>query len=113
MLADEGTTILKFYLHIDLDEQKERFQARLDEPESRWKFRTGDLDDRQRWPEYMEAYEAALSETSTDYAPWYVVPANRKWYRNLVVSRVLIDTLAGLDMSYPEPEEGLEDIVII
>jgi len=112
MLADEGTTILKFYLHIDLAEQKERFQARLDEPESRWKFRAGDLDDRKRWPAFMEAYEAALGETSTDYAPWYVIPANKKWYRNLVVSRILIDTLGGLDMAYPEPEEGLDGIVI-
>ncbi|MDH3729962.1 MAG: polyphosphate kinase 2 family protein [Acidimicrobiia bacterium] len=112
LLADEGTTIVKFYLHIDLDEQKERFQARLDEPESRWKFRAGDLDDRELWPDFMEAYEAALGKTSTAYAPWYVIPANRKWYRNLVISRVLIDTLGGLDMSYPEPEQGLDDIVI-
>jgi PPK2 family polyphosphate:nucleotide phosphotransferase len=112
MLADEGTTILKFYLHIDLDEQKERFQDRLKEPESRWKFRKGDLEDRARWDEFMAAYAEALAETSTDYAPWYVVPANRKWYRNLVVSRVLIDALQGLDMSYPEPEEDLDDVVI-
>ena len=111
-LADEGTTVLKFFLHIDLDEQKERFQARLDEPESRWKFRAGDLDDRKLWPAYMEAYEAAIGETSTDQAPWYVIPANKKWYRNLVISRILIDSLSGLGMSYPNPEEGLDDIVI-
>ena len=112
MLAEEGTTILKFYLHIDLDEQKERFQARLDESESRWKFRKGDLDDRALWPDFMTAYQEALAETSTDCAPWYVIPANRKWYRNLVISNVLIEALHGLDMSYPDPEEGLEDIVI-
>jgi PPK2 family polyphosphate:nucleotide phosphotransferase len=111
-LADEGTTILKFYLHIDLDEQKERFQARLDEPESRWKFRAGDLDDRKLWPAFIEAYESALTETSTEYAPWYVIPANRKWYRNLLISRILGDTLAGLEMAYPEPEDGLDGIVI-
>jgi PPK2 family polyphosphate:nucleotide phosphotransferase len=112
LLAEEGTTILKFYLHIDRDEQKERFQARLDEPESRWKFRKGDLADRALWPKFMDAYQAAIAETSTDYAPWYVVPANRKWYRNLVISSVLIETLGKLGMSYPDPEEGLDGVVI-
>lgn len=112
MLSEEGTTILKFYLHIDLDEQKERLQARLDTPDKRWKFSVGDLKQRQRWPEYMEAYEEALGRTSTDWAPWYVVPANRKWYRNLVVSAVIIRTLEGLDMRYPEPTEPLDNVMI-
>jgi PPK2 family polyphosphate:nucleotide phosphotransferase len=112
MLAEEGTTILKFFLHIDLDEQRSRFQDRLDEPHSRWKFRRGDLDDRALWPQFMAAYEEAITETSTEYAPWYVVPANRKWYRNLVVSHLLTDALKALDMTYPDPEEGLDDIVI-
>lgn len=112
MLADEGTTILKFYLHIDLDEQKERFQSRLDEPHKQWKFRLGDLEDRQLWPEYMQAYEDMLAKTSTEAAPWYVIPANRKWYRNLVISNILISTLEGLDMRYPEPEEDLSNVVI-
>ena len=103
-LADEGTTILKFFLHIDLDEQRERFQARLDEPHKHWKFNPADLEERKLWPKYMQAYEDALSETSTDWAPWYVVPANRKWYRNLVVGTVIVDTLQGLDMRYPEPQ---------
>jgi polyphosphate kinase 2 (PPK2 family) len=112
MLAEEGTTILKFFLHIDRDEQKERFAARLADPEKQWKFRVGDLAERRRWDDYIAAYEQAISETSTDLAPWYVVPANRKWYRNLVVSRVLLATLRGLDMRFPEPEEDLAGIVI-
>jgi len=112
LLADEGTTILKFFLHIDLDEQKERLQARLDEPEKRWKFSAGDLKERKLWGEYTAAYEAALSKTSKAYAPWYIVPANRKWYRNLVISQVIIDTLRKLDMHFPQPEGGLDDLVI-
>ncbi len=112
ILADEGTTILKFFLHIDLNEQKERFQARLDTPHKQWKFRKGDLKDRERWEDYMKAYSETLSKTSTEYAPWYVIPANRKWYRNLVISRILVDTLKGLDMHWPDPEEDLEGIVI-
>ncbi len=112
MLAENGTTILKFYLHIDLDEQKERLQARLDDPTKHWKFRLGDLEERKLWGEYMQAYEDVLSKTSTAYAPWYIVPANRKWVRDLVISSVLVDTLEGLKMKYPESEENLEGIVI-
>lgn len=112
LLADEGTTILKFFLHISLDEQKERLQARLGEPHKRWKFSLGDLDERKLWPDYMRAYEDVLSKTSTEWAPWYIVPANRKWYRNLVVATVLVEALEGLDMRYPQPEEGLEGVVI-
>ena len=113
MLAEEGTTIVKFYLHIDLDEQKQRLQERLDDPSKQWKFAIGDLATRAKWPAYIDAYEAVLSKTSTTYAPWYVVPANRKWYRNLVISKVLIDTLERLEMSYPAPEEGLDKVVIV
>ena len=112
MLADEGTTILKFFLHIDLDEQKERFQARLDEPEKHWKFNPGDLEDRKLWPEYMKAYGDAISKTSTAWAPWYVIPANRKWYRNLVIGSVIIQALEALDMRYPEVDFDPADIVI-
>jgi len=112
MLADEGVTILKFYLHIDQDEQKERFQARLDEPRKRWKFNKGDLKERKLWPEYARAYEAVLSRTSTEWAPWYIVPANRKWYRNLVVGTVMVQTLESLNMSFPQPEENLDDVVL-
>ena len=111
-LADEGTTILKFYLHINQQEQKERLQARLDEPEKNWKFSKGDLAERALWDQYQAAYQEALARTSTDYAPWYVIPANRKWYRNLVISTIIIETLKSLNMSYPPPEEGLEGIVI-
>ena len=112
LLAEEGTTILKFFLHIGLEEQKERLLARLREPQKRWKFNAGDLGERKLWPEYMKAYEDALSKTSSDCAPWYIVPANRKWYRNLVVATVLTQTLEGLGMSYPQPEEGLDEVAI-
>lgn len=111
-LAEEGTTILKFYLHIDKDEQKERLQARLDDPERRWKFAAGDLAERALWPEYQAAYEAVLSRTSTPHAPWHIIPANHKWYRNLIISQILVDALDGLDMRYPQAEEGLGGIVI-
>ncbi len=112
ILADEGTTILKFFLHIDREEQKERFQARLDTPHKQWKFSMGDLKERDLWDKYMEAFQDALSETSTDWAPWYVVPANRKWYRNLVISRIIIEKLESLNMQYPQPEEDLDEVVI-
>jgi PPK2 family polyphosphate:nucleotide phosphotransferase len=111
-LADEGTTILKFYLHIDKDEQKERLQARLDEPNKNWKFSLGDLEERKLWGQYTEAFEAALEKTSTAYAPWYVIPANRKWYRNLVISSIIIEKLKSLNMSYPDPEDDLIGVVI-
>ncbi len=112
MLADEGTTILKFFLRIDLDEQKERFQARLDEPDKNWKFNTGDLAERKLWDDYMKAYEAVLSKTSTDWAPWYIVPANRKWYRNLVVASVITKTLEDLDIQLPSVDFDPKTITI-
>lgn len=112
LLADEGTTIVKFFLHISKDEQRERLQARIDEPNKNWKFSTGDLAERKLWDDYIEAYEAALSRTSTEWAPWYIVPADRKWYRNLVISEVLIATLEGFDMQFPAPEDGIADIVV-
>ena len=112
LLADEGTTILKFYLHISKEEQKERLQARLDDPAKHWKFDVGDLAQRQRWDDYMTAYETAISETSTADAPWYVIPANRKWYRNLVLSQIMVSTLKGLNMSFPEAEDDLSSVVV-
>ncbi len=112
LLADEGTTILKFYLHISKDEQKERLQDRLDKPHKRWKFNRGDLKERALWDDYTRAYEAVLSKTSTAWAPWYIVPADRKWYRNLVIGTVIVETLEGLGMQYPEPEEDLDQVVI-
>ena len=102
-----GTTVVKIYLHISKQEQRRRFQARLDDPEKRWKFRTGDLEARQHWDEYMQAYEDALERTSTELAPWYVVPADHKWYRNWVVSRILVKTLGKMDPRYPQPIEDL------
>jgi len=112
MLFENGTMILKFYLHIDEEEQKKRLQARLDDPNKRWKFRLGDLQERKLWPEYMQAYEDVLNKTSTSAAPWIVVPANHKWYRDLVISSMLVEALEGLKMKFPEPEENLEGIVI-
>ena len=113
LLADNGTTILKFYLNIDLEEQKKRLQERLDDPTKNWKFNPGDLEERKLWPEYMKAYEEAIEKTSTERAPWYIVPANRKWYRDLVISTILVETLDKLGMKYPAPAEGLKDIVIV
>ena len=111
-LADEGTTILKFYLHINRDEQKERLQSRLDEPEKNWKFSLGDLEERKLWDQYTAAFEDALGKTSTEASPWYVIPANRKWYRNLVISSIIIEKLKSLNMSFPEAEDDLSGVVI-
>lgn len=112
MLADEGTRMVKLFLNISKEEQKERLEARLDEPDKNWKFSKGDLKDRALWDQYQAAFEDALEETSTEYAPWYVIPANRKWYRNLVVSSLLIETLEDMDPQYPEPESGLDQVTI-
>ena len=101
ILTDTGTTIVKFFLAIDRDEQRERFQARYDDPTKRWKFSMGDLEERKRWDDYQAAFDDALSKTSTAEAPWYVIPANRKWFRNLAVAKILADTIAGLKPAYP------------
>jgi PPK2 family polyphosphate:nucleotide phosphotransferase len=113
LLTEAGTVILKFFLYIDRDEQKKRLQERLDDPRKRWKFRLGDLDDRAHWDEFIQAYEDVLAKTSTRHAPWYVVPANKKWFRNLVVATVLDEALEKLDMKPPEPEEDLSHVVIV
>jgi PPK2 family polyphosphate:nucleotide phosphotransferase len=112
MLVDEGATILKFFLHISKDEQRERLQARLANPAKHWKFRKGDLDERQYWDDYQAAYEEMIQRTSTKDAPWYVVPADKKWHRDVVICRTLVETLERLDLRYPEVEEGLESIVV-
>jgi PPK2 family polyphosphate:nucleotide phosphotransferase len=112
LLVEEGTTILKFFLYIDRDEQRQRFQARLDDPAKRWKFRLGDLEERKRWDDYIEAFEDVLTRCSTADAPWYIVPANRKWFRNLAVADILGDVLAELDPQYPEPTEDLAGVVV-
>ena len=112
MLADEGTTILKFFLHISKDEQKERLQARLDNPAKHWKFSLGDLAEREHWDDYQAAFEAMLTETSTDWAPWYVVPADRKWYRDLMIGSILANTLESFDMQFPPNEDDLTGVVV-
>lgn len=108
MLAETGTTILKFFLHISKDEQKERFIERIDIPEKQWKFSPGDLDERKFWSDYMDAFEEMLNETSTEWAPWHVVPANTNWYRNLVVADVIVNALKKLDMKYPPAAQNLQ-----
>lgn len=112
VVADHGTRILKFFLHISKAEQKERLQARLDDPEKRWKFSLGDLPVREKWQDYMQAYEAVLTRCNTPYAPWHIVPANKKWYRNLVITRVIVETLEAMDPQFPPAEPGLETVVI-
>jgi PPK2 family polyphosphate:nucleotide phosphotransferase len=112
MLVDEGTVIRKFFLHISKEKQKERLEERLSNPAKQWKFEHGDVDERKRWDDYQVAYEEAIERTSTKDAPWYIVPSDRKWYRNLVVSQILIDTLESLKMSFPEPAQGIENITI-
>jgi PPK2 family polyphosphate:nucleotide phosphotransferase len=112
MLVDEGTTVVKVFLHVSREEQGKRLRARLEDPEKAWKFRRSDLDDRERWDEFMQAYEDAIRETSTEWAPWYVVPADHKWVRNVVVARLLFDALRRIDPQLPLPEPGLADLTI-
>lgn len=112
MLTDGRVTIVKCYLHISKEEQRERLQARLDNVEKRWKFSKGDLAERKLWPEYQQAYEAALNKCNTKHAPWNIIPSDRKWYRNLVVSELLKDTLEQMDPKTPPSEPGLDGIVV-
>lgn len=112
LLHDSGTRILKFYLHISPAEQKERFQDRIDEPHKNWKFSFEDLEKRKYWNDYMAAFEEALHKTTTDYAPWYVIPADQKWYRDLAISRIIMETLQQMNPQYPPPEGDLSNVVI-
>jgi PPK2 family polyphosphate:nucleotide phosphotransferase len=112
MLSDEGTTIVKCFLHVSKEMQAQRFQDRLDDPEKRWKFRSGDLDDRALWPKYQKAYEEVLQQTSTKWAPWHVIPADSNSVRNLAVAKVLLSALEGIDPKLPPDEPNLDDIVI-
>ena len=106
MLTETGTTLIKCFLHISKEEQKERLQERLDEPTKHWKFNPKDLEERALWDDYMQAYESAMHATSTEYAPWYVIPANSKTNRNLLISRLLLETLNALPLAYPpKPKE--------
>jgi PPK2 family polyphosphate:nucleotide phosphotransferase len=112
LLTSAGTTILKFFLWIDRDEQLSRFEARVEEPDKRWKFRLADLDERKLWDDYVAAFEEALERCSTEAAPWYVIPANRKWFRNIAIADILADTLDELDPQYPAPADDLTGIVL-
>jgi PPK2 family polyphosphate:nucleotide phosphotransferase len=112
LLASSGTTIIKFFLWIDRDEQKARFQERLDNPDKRWKFRIGDLAERKLWDDYVTADEEVLRRTSTEAAPWYVIPANRNWFRNLAIANIVADTLDELNPRYPPAPEDLTGVVI-
>ena len=111
-LTAAGTRIVKFFLHISKEEQAERFRKRLENPAKRWKFAAGDLDERKRWDDYQAAFRDAIAETSTDSAPWFVVPADNKWFRDFVVLSVLVDTLTDMDPHFPEPQEGIDTLVI-
>jgi PPK2 family polyphosphate:nucleotide phosphotransferase len=112
LLFENDVTLLKCFLHISKKEQKERLEARLQDPTKRWKFSHADLGERARWDDYQEAYEALLERCNTKRAPWHIIPADRKWYRNLVLSNLLRETLEKLDPKYPPEEAGLEDIVV-
>jgi PPK2 family polyphosphate:nucleotide phosphotransferase len=109
-LSSNETHILKFYLHIDKEEQLARFKQRLDDPKRHWKISESDYMEREHWKKYREAYEEAISKCSTDYAPWYIIPANHKWFRNLAISQILVDTLESLQMKFPAPTVKIEDI---
>ena len=112
MLTDEGTALVKVFLHISRDEQRDRLQARLDDPTKRWKFQFEDLDTRKRWDAVQVAYEDAISETSTDAAPWWVVPADRKWVRDVAVATLLLDTFRRLDPQSPPPDPRLDGLSV-
>jgi len=112
MLAETGTTIVKIFLHISKAEQKERLQARLDDPEKQWKFDPADLEQREKWDDYLRAYERAISETDADHAPWYIVPADSKPHRNIAVASILLETLQGMKLKWPEPNPALAKVRI-
>jgi PPK2 family polyphosphate:nucleotide phosphotransferase len=111
-LADARTQVVKLYLHISKEEQRARLQSRLDDPSKHWKFDIGDLDERKLWPDYQRVFRDAISATTTAAAPWYVIPADRKWYRDWAILTVLTETLAAMDPQYPPGPEGLADVVI-
>lgn len=112
LLVESGTTIVKFFLHISKDEQKRRLEDRLRQPAKHWKFNPEDLKEREYWDDYTEAYEAVLSKCNTKYAPWHIVPANHKWYRNYVVSQTIVNALEDMKLEYPPAPLGLEEVTI-
>lgn len=110
LLHDSGTHILKFYLHIDADEQLKRFKQRIDDPNRHWKISEGDYAERPYWDAYTEAFEAALSKCSTEHAPWFIIPSNHKWFRNLAVSKIVVETMEQLNMKFPQPSVDIRKI---
>jgi PPK2 family polyphosphate:nucleotide phosphotransferase len=110
LLYDNATHVLKFYLHIDPEEQLKRFKQRIDDPARHWKISEGDYAERPYWDAYTEAFEEALSRCSTKHAPWFIIPANHKWFRNLAISRIVVEALASLHMQFPEPTVNIEEI---
>jgi PPK2 family polyphosphate:nucleotide phosphotransferase len=113
MLSENGTVILKFMLHIGRDEQRKRLQSRLDDPRKHWKFDEGDLKVRAQWDDYQAAYQQLLAHTSTDWAPWHVVPADSKTHRNLMIATLVRDRLAGLGLRYPKGDPAMDDVTIV
>ncbi len=112
LLADSGTHILKFYLNISKAEQKKQLQERLDDPTKHWKFSVGDLPVRNQWDDYMRAFEDVFTQCNTDYAPWYIIPGNTRWYRTLTITKIIVETLEKMNPQYPKPEEGVDKVVI-
>jgi PPK2 family polyphosphate:nucleotide phosphotransferase len=111
LLHDNNVKIVKFFLHISKDEQKKRFQQRIDDPDRRWKISEADFDERKFWDDYTEAYETVLTKCSTDHAPWYIIPANKKWFRNLAVSHIVAETLEGMNMKFPPPTVDVKKLM--
>jgi PPK2 family polyphosphate:nucleotide phosphotransferase len=112
LLIENGTTILKFFLYISKDEQKKRFEERLENPDKNWKFALEDVEKRKYWDDYIEAFEDAISKCNAENAPWHIVPANHKWYRNYVITRTIVKTLEDMNLKYPEPIENIKGIKI-
>jgi PPK2 family polyphosphate:nucleotide phosphotransferase len=110
MLSLNNTTILKFFLHISKEEQLSRFEQRLDDPSRHWKISEGDYSERELWPQYVDAYEDALASTSTKHAPWYIIPANHKWFRNLAVSQIIADTMSEMGLKLPRTRVDIKDV---
>lgn len=113
MLAETGTVIVKVFLHISKEEQRERLQQRLDDPDKQWKFAPTDIEQRKKWDQYQRAYEQAIRETDKPHAPWYIVPANSKTHRNLVIASLLLETLEGMELSFPPPHPDLSSFTVV
>ena len=112
-MTDNGTAILKFFLHISKDEQRERLQERVDNPKKHWKFNLSDLEERKLWDDYQKAYEDMVDRCNTEHAPWHVVPADRNWYRNLVVARAIVEKLESLKLKYPPSKDDLSGVRVV